>query len=107
MAQDDLVLDGETVTKGETKLKKPPLYKVLLHNDDYTTMEFVVHVLQTVFGLGTNDAMRIMLLVHTEGVGVAGVFTYEVAEMKANKVTALARQNEYPLLCTVEESDAE
>lgn len=107
MATDDLVLDGETVTKSETKLKKPPLYNVLLHNDDYTTMEFVVHVLQSIFGLTTNDAMRIMLMVHTEGVGVAGVFTYEVAEMKANKVITLARQNEYPLLCTIEESDAE
>lgn len=107
MGTDDLVLDGETVTESETRLKKPPLYKVLLHNDDYTTMEFVVHVLQTVFGLGTNDAMQIMLLVHTEGAGVAGIFTYEVAEMKASKVTSLARQNEYPLLCTVEESDEE
>jgi ATP-dependent Clp protease adaptor protein ClpS len=104
MAQDDLVLDGETITKSEKKLKKPPLYQVLLHNDDYTTMEFVVHVLQNIFGRSTADAVVIMLKVHNEGVGVAGVYTFEVAEMKVNKATALARENEYPLLCTIEES---
>lgn len=104
MAQDDLVLDGATVTESETKLKKPPLYQVLLHNDDYTTMEFVIHVLVTIFGRATDDAMRIMLQVHTEGIGVAGVYTYEVADMKVSKVLALARANEYPLLCTIEES---
>ncbi|MEO6391162.1 MAG: ATP-dependent Clp protease adapter ClpS [Pyrinomonadaceae bacterium] len=104
MAQDDLVLDGATVTESETKLKKPPLYKVLLHNDDYTTMEFVIHVLVTIFGRTTDDAMRIMLQVHTEGIGVAGVYTYEIADMKVSKVLALARTNEYPLLCTIEES---
>jgi ATP-dependent Clp protease adaptor protein ClpS len=107
MATDDLVLDGETVTESETKLKKPPLYRVLLHNDDFTTMEFVVYVLQTIFGRTTQDATVIMLRVHTEGVGVAGVYTLEVAEMKVSKVMALARANEYPLLCTVEESGAE
>ena len=96
---DDAVVAPET----REKLKKPPLYKVLIHNDDFTTMEFVVHVLESVFGLSGPDAFRIMLQVHTQGVGVAGVYTYEVAEMKIEKVAQLARAHEYPLLCTLEE----
>jgi ATP-dependent Clp protease adaptor protein ClpS len=107
MAQDDLVLEGATKTESATKLKKPPLYRVLLHNDDFTTMEFVIYVLQTIFGRSSHDATRIMLQVHTEGIGVAGVYTFEIAEMKASKVTALAQANEYPLLCTIEESATE
>ena len=90
-------------TESKTKLERPPLYKVLLHNDDFTTMEFVVFVLQSVFNHGESDAMRIMLNVHRLGVGVAGVYTYEVAEMKVEKVTSLAQANEFPLLCTMEE----
>jgi len=90
-------------TESKTKLERPPLYKVLLHNDDFTTMEFVVFVLQTVFNHGESDAMRIMLNVHRLGLGVAGVYTYEVAEMKVDKVTSLAQANEFPLLCTMEE----
>ena len=89
--------------ESKEKLKKPSLFKVLIHNDDFTTMEFVVYVLQTVFQHKEADAFRIMLQVHTQGVGVAGVYTYEVAEMKAEKVAQLARANEYPLLCTLEE----
>lgn len=85
------------------QVKKPPLYKVLLHNDDYTTMEFVVYILKTVFHLSELDAVRIMLAVHHQGVGVAGVYTYEIAEVKVEKVTQLARTNEFPLLCTLEE----
>ena len=96
---DDLV-----VTESKQKVAKPPLYKVVLHNDDYTTMEFVVYVLVAVFHKPDEEAVRIMLQVHREGIGVAGVYTYEVAETKAAKVTSLARENEFPLLCTVEET---
>ncbi|HJT67144.1 MAG TPA: ATP-dependent Clp protease adaptor ClpS [Pyrinomonadaceae bacterium] len=90
-------------TESKTKLERPPLYRVLLHNDDFTTMEFVVFVLQSVFNHGESDAMRIMMNVHRLGLGVAGVYTYEVAEMKVDKVTSLAQANEFPLLCTMEE----
>jgi len=92
-------------TGSKTKLQRPPLYKVLLHNDDFTTMEFVVFVLQTVFGLGASDAFRIMLNVHRMGLGLAGVYTCEVAEMKVAKVAELAQANEFPLLCTMEEDE--
>jgi ATP-dependent Clp protease adaptor protein ClpS len=100
----DLDTDDAVVTESETRLRKPPLYQVLLHNDDFTTMEFVIYVLQNVFGRSETDAVRIMLQVHLEGVGVAGVYTYEIAEMKVAKVTTLAQTNEFPLLCTIEES---
>lgn len=95
--------DTDVLTDSETRLKKPPLYKVLLHNDDYTTMEFVVHVLRTIFHQSDLDAFAIMLKVHQAGVGTAGVYTYEVAQMKAEKCINLARENDYPLLCTIEE----
>jgi ATP-dependent Clp protease adaptor protein ClpS len=103
MPKPDFQNQEETITKSKEKLEKPPLYKVLLHNDDYTTMEFVVFVLISVFNKSEDDAFVIMLKVHNEGVGVAGLYPYEIAETKAEKVMALARQNEYPLLCTVEE----
>jgi ATP-dependent Clp protease adaptor protein ClpS len=90
-------------TESTTKLERPPLYKVLLHNDDFTPMEFVVFILQTIFGHGENDAVRLMLDVHRKGIGLAGVYTYEIAEMKVDKVTSLAQANEFPLLCTMEE----
>jgi len=90
-------------TESKTKQERPPLYKVLLHNDDFTPMEFVVIILQTVFSLGESDAVRIMLKVHRQGIGLAGVYTYEVAEMKVDKVTSIAQANEFPLLCTMEE----
>jgi ATP-dependent Clp protease adaptor protein ClpS len=89
-------------TQDEKKPQKPRLYKVLLLNDDYTTMEFVVKVLMSVFHLEEEKAVEIMLHVHHNGVGVAGVFTYEVAETKANKVHELARQEEFPLRCALE-----
>jgi ATP-dependent Clp protease adaptor protein ClpS len=92
-------------TEGKTKQERPPLYKVFLHNDDFTTMEFVVFILQTVFNHGESDAVRIMLNVHRQGIGLAGVYTYEVAEMKVDKVTSIAQANEFPLLCTMEEDD--
>jgi ATP-dependent Clp protease adaptor protein ClpS len=103
MPKPDFQNQEETITKSKEKLEKPPLYKVLLHNDDYTTMEFVVFVLISVFNKSEEDAFVIMLKVHNEGIGIAGVYPYEIAETKAEKVMALARQNEYPLLCTVEE----
>ena len=99
--------DGEVATETREKLKKPALYRVLLHNDDFTTMEFVVHVLQIVFQKTESDAYRIMLAVHLEGIGVAGVYTYEVAEMKREKAQSLAVAHEYPLLCTLEEEPGE
>ena len=91
-------------SRSKEKLKPPPLYKVLIHNDDFTTMDFVVFVLQTVFQRTEAEAVRVMLQVHTQGIGVAGVYTYEVAEMKASKATALAQSHEYPLLFTTEEN---
>ncbi len=107
MPERNYELDEQVVTESKPRLKKPPLYKVLLHNDDFTTMEFVVYVLQSVFALGETEAVHIMLKVHLEGVGVAGIYTYEVAETKAAKVAELARAHEYPLLCTVEEAESE
>ncbi len=95
--------DVGVLTETKKKVKKPPLYKVLLHNDDYTTMEFVVYILKAVFHRQDADAFRIMMAVHQQGIGVAGVFTYEIAEAKCNKVIQLARANDFPLLCTMEE----
>jgi ATP-dependent Clp protease adaptor protein ClpS len=95
--------DTDVLTESETKLEKPKLFKVLLHNDDFTTMDFVVFVLEYVFMRNTAEALTIMLKVHNEGVGLAGVYPYEVATMKAEKAMNLARAREYPLLCTVEE----
>ncbi len=90
------------VQEAEPEIRRPPLFKVVLNNDDYTPMEFVVEVLQTIFGIDRNQAVRIMLYVHTRGKGVAGVFTYEIAETKAAQVNEYARQQQHPLLCTLE-----
>jgi len=92
------------VTETKKKVKRPPLYKVLLHNDDYTTKEFVVQVLQYVFHKEQTEAVQIMLHVHKKGIGVAGVYTYEIAETKVELVENLARQHEYPLKCATEEA---
>jgi len=100
----DAGVDHGVVTQTEKKLKKPPLYKVLLHNDDYTTMEFVVYVLQSVFRHDATRATQIMLHIHRRGMGVAGVYTYEVAEAKASRVDGLAKKYEFPLKCSVEEA---
>jgi len=97
-------LDHGVVTESEKKLKPPPLYKVLLHNDDYTTMEFVVELLQTVFQHSHAEATQIMLHVHRNGIGVAGVYTHEVAETKVAIVEALARRREFPLKVSMEEA---
>jgi ATP-dependent Clp protease adaptor protein ClpS len=90
------------VIKTRPKTKKPSMYKVLMLNDDYTPMEFVVHVLERFFGKNREEATRIMLHVHTRGVGICGVYTYEVAETKVTQVMDLARQNQHPLQCTIE-----
>lgn len=105
--KDRLADDGAGVVterRTERKLKKPQMYKVLLHNDDYTTMEFVVYVLQSIFHRSEGDAVQIMLHVHRNGVGVAGVYTREVAETRVQQVETLAKQNEYPLRCSLEEA---
>ena len=91
-----------TITRTRTKTKKPSMYKVLLLNDDYTPMEFVVYVLQRFFSKNAEDATKIMLHVHQNGVGICGVFTYEVAETKVSQVMDLARQHDHPLQCTME-----
>ncbi len=99
--------DGEhglVVETTKPKLKKPPLYRVVLINDDYTPMEFVVEVLESVFGMERNKATRVMLEVHTKGKGVCGVYTYEIAETKVAQVTSIAQQQQHPLLCTMEET---
>lgn len=90
------------VTKTRPKTKKPSLYKVLLLNDDYTPMEFVVQVLKRYFGKSQEEATRIMLHVHHKGVGVCGVFTYEIAETKVTQVMDFSRQHDHPLQCTME-----
>ncbi len=95
--------DEDVLTESETRLEKPPLYKVVLHNDDFTTMEFVVIVLQTIFMRSDAEAFQVMLRVHNEGIGIAGIYSYEIANMKAEKAMNLAQTQEYPLLCTVEE----
>ena len=89
-------------TRSETKTRQPDLYKVLLHNDDYTTQEFVDWVLVNVFNHDPESAHRIMLHVHVRGVGVAGIYPWEIAETKASRATSLAREHEYPLLITIE-----
>ncbi|MEM7687775.1 MAG: ATP-dependent Clp protease adapter ClpS [Pseudomonadota bacterium] len=91
-------------TKTRAKPKKPSQYKVLLLNDDYTPMEFVVMVLKRFFGMDLEQATRVMLHVHQKGVGVCGIFPYEVAETKVNQVMDFARQNQHPLQCTLEKA---
>ncbi|MEQ8273793.1 MAG: ATP-dependent Clp protease adaptor ClpS [Deltaproteobacteria bacterium] len=92
----------DVLAESEQKTKEPSLYKVLFHNDDYTTMEFVVSVLMTVFHHNQASAYRIMMHIHTNGMGVAGVYTKEVAETKVAQTVAIARKNEFPLEVTIE-----
>ncbi len=96
--------DYGVATKTKPKTRKPSLYKVLMLNDDYTPMEFVVLVLQRVFRMSMEDATRVMLHVHQRGVGVCGIFPYEVAESKASQVIDFARENQHPLQCTLEKA---
>jgi len=93
----------ETVSETREELREPSMYKVLLHNDDYTTMEFVVEVLMFVFNKSADEATRIMLNVHRQGIGLCGLYTYEVAETKVTTVESLAREKGFPLKCTMEE----
>ena len=93
---------GLVVEEAAPKLKRPPLYQVLLINDDYTPMEFVVEVLEHFFAMDRQTATRVMLEVHTRGKGVCGVFTYEIAETKVSQVTSYSREHQHPLLCTLE-----
>ena len=93
---------GDVVTKTRAKTQRPSLYKVLLLNDDYTPMEFVILVLERFFAKSREDATRIMLHVHHNGVGICGVYTFEVAETKVAQVVEFARQNQHPLQCTME-----
>lgn len=96
--------DGQSglATKTRTKTKKPSMYKVLMLNDDYTPMEFVVMILEQFFSKQHEEALQIMLHVHQKGVGICGVFTYEVAETKVTQVMDYARKNQHPLQCTLE-----
>jgi len=100
-------IDGgtEVLTESETKLEKPKLFKVLLHNDDFTTMEFVVMILQMIFGHDETSATAIMLHIHRHGVGVGGIYPFSVAEAKVAETLATAEKAEYPLLCTMEPDD--
>jgi len=106
MGEDDGEGDGQgqtgLLTKPVPKTKRPSMYKVLLLNDDYTPMEFVVHVLQRFFRMTVEQATQVMLHVHQRGVGVCGLFPYEVAETKVNQVMSFAQQHEHPLQCTLE-----
>ena len=106
MAQhpDDKFDDDLAVQDTKPKLKRPPLYKVILLNDDFTPMEFVVEVLTTFFGMSEEKATQVMLHVHTRGIGVCGVFSKDVAEAKVRLVNDHSRQHQHPLLCTMEEA---
>jgi len=96
----DIIEHAGTGTKED--VREPEMYKVLLHNDDYTTMEFVVEILMAVFQKSEEEAVQIMLNVHRKGVGLCGVYTYEVAETKVAVVSTLALENGFPLKCTME-----
>ena len=95
---------GAVLEAEKAKLKPPPLYKVMLLNDDYTPMDFVVVVLQTVFAMSREKATQVMLQVHREGMGVCGTYTREVASAKVEQVVAIARKHQHPLQCTMEET---
>jgi ATP-dependent Clp protease adaptor protein ClpS len=94
--------DAAILTKPKTKSQRPPLYKVMLLNDDFTPMEFVVHILERFFGLNHAQAFEIMLTVHKKGLAVVGVFSFEVAETKVAQVMDFARRHQHPLQCTME-----
>ncbi len=104
MLPPDARFEETALAESSEKVEEPPLYKVLLHNDDFTTMEFVVWVLESIFNMAEDEAVRVMLNVHLRGVGVAGIYTFETAETKGAPTTALAREHEYPLLVTIEEA---
>ncbi|HIF50333.1 MAG TPA: ATP-dependent Clp protease adapter ClpS [Thiotrichaceae bacterium] len=101
---DDHYDDDLATQEARPKIKRPPLYKVLLMNDDYTPMDFVVHILEIFFSIDRENATRIMLDVHTHGKGVCGIFTHEIAETKVSLVNDYSRENQHPLLCTLEKA---
>ena len=94
--------DTSVIAKNRPKVKRPPLYKVLLLNDDFTPMEFVVHVLEKFFSINHESAIQIMLAVHKEGVAVVGIYSHEIAETKVTQVMDYSRKNQHPLQCTME-----
>ncbi|MGB5261230.1 MAG: ATP-dependent Clp protease adapter ClpS [Gammaproteobacteria bacterium] len=96
--------DGLALEEAKPKLKEPSLYKVFLLNDDYTPMEFVVSLLEKLFGMDREKATRVMLQVHSQGKGVCGVYTYEIAETKVAQVSEYVQQHQHPLLCSMEEA---
>jgi ATP-dependent Clp protease adaptor protein ClpS len=100
--EDDKNSNGQLILDSRTKTKKPSMYKVIMLNDDYTPMEFVVHVLQKFFGRSADEATQIMLNVHQRGVGVCGVYSFEIAESKAQKTIDYARKNDHPLQLQLE-----
>ena len=107
MANKDDDLDGDlsetsVLVKKRSKLKRPPLYKVLLLNDDFTPMEFVVYILQSIFGYDHERSTQIMLAVHTKGKGVCGIFPKEIAEMKSHEINEMAKAHEHPLISEIE-----
>ena len=95
-------IEDEVDSQVKDDVREPPMYKVLLHNDDYTTMEFVVEILMLIFNKTPEEAVQIMLDVHRKGIGICGVYTFEVSETKVNTVHSLARQNGFPLKCSME-----
>jgi ATP-dependent Clp protease adaptor protein ClpS len=95
---------GLAIEEARPELKKPPMFKVVLLNDDYTPMEFVVIVLETFFAMSRENATRVMLHVHTQGKGICGIFTRDVAETKVNQVNAFSRAHQHPLMCAMEEA---
>jgi len=97
-------LQGSVLAEDKAKTEEPPLFKVLLHNDDYTTMEFVVSILENIFQKTMQEATRIMLHVHNDGIGIAGIYTKEICETKIAIVHGLARKNDYPLRCSMEKA---
>ena len=102
MSDNNIDTDGEVLTKTKPKTSRPPMYKVILLNDDFTPMEFVVHILEKFFSINHDMAINIMLTVHQKGLAVIGVFSHDVAESKVNQVMTYSRQNQHPLQCTME-----
>ena len=102
MGNSNFEIEESTLTTDKTEIRRPSLFKVLLHNDDYTPMDFVVMILETIFNKSHEDSVQIMLSVHQSGIGNCGVYTYEVAEIKKQKVLQISKENEYPLKCSIE-----
>ncbi len=94
--------DSDSFVQEIVKVKRPKKYKVILHNDDYTTMEFVIYILKAVFHKNSSEAEKIMWEVHEKGRGICGIYSYEIAETKAKRVEMLAKENSHPLMCTIE-----